>query len=249
MSSSVFTRRQRAVEGQWFNTEERLSIVRHLERMVAEGKIDSAALDAVRRNEKRMGINQMEIIREREFPIFEYKRGHMPLKRPSESYALGTQFSLGRSRWMTGDDASVFSLADGKRLAATPPSTTTNYDNIRMAKIQRAALETPTVAGYRVLPEMTPGRAFLWGTVLAIWGTMGAVSLAAKRLDIHSIEDASSKLREAFKPSVASIKEKFEPLRSSMALESGEQNGMQAGAMDSELVRRLKANLMGSPSS
>jgi hypothetical protein len=40
-------------------------------------------------------------------------------------------------------------VTDGKRLASTPPQSATFYDNIRAQKIQRAALETPTVAGYR----------------------------------------------------------------------------------------------------
>jgi hypothetical protein len=34
MSVNAFTVRQRAAEGHWFNTEDRLAIVRRLERMV-----------------------------------------------------------------------------------------------------------------------------------------------------------------------------------------------------------------------
>ncbi len=31
---------------------------------------------------------------------------------------------------------------------------------------------------------MTPGRAFLWGTILAVWGTMAVVASAKSTLDI-----------------------------------------------------------------
>ena len=40
-------------------------------------------------------------------------------------------------------------VADGKRLAQEPPPSATYYESLRAAKIQRCALETPTVAGYR----------------------------------------------------------------------------------------------------
>ncbi len=34
MSTSAFAARQKAAEGHWFNSEERLAVLRHLERMV-----------------------------------------------------------------------------------------------------------------------------------------------------------------------------------------------------------------------
>lgn len=40
-------------------------------------------------------------------------------------------------------------VADGKRLASEPAPSATYYENIRARKIQRAALEGPTLAGYR----------------------------------------------------------------------------------------------------
>ena len=38
----------------------------------------------------------------------------------------------------------------------------------------------------RLLPELTPGRAMMWGTILAMWGTCAAVALTARQLDIHT---------------------------------------------------------------
>jgi hypothetical protein len=51
----------------------------------------------------------------------------------------------------------------------------------------QAALETPLVSGYRLLPQFTPGRALLWGTILAMWGTAAVVVTAARRLDIQKV--------------------------------------------------------------
>lgn len=116
------------------------------------------------------------------------------------------------------DDVSIFSVADGKRLASTPPSGATYYENLRMNKIQRAALETPTVAGYRLLPEFTPGRAMMWGTILAMWGTGALVATAMKTLDIHGVADASSKIKPLFEPMVEYLRSQLAPLKQVLAL-------------------------------
>lgn len=89
-------------------------------------------------------------------------------------------------RW-TVDDASIFSVDDGKRLAQTPHKPLTFYERIRLEKQQKAALETPLVKGIRLLPEFTPGRAMLWGSILAVWGTAALVVSTAKSLDIKTV--------------------------------------------------------------
>lgn len=89
-------------------------------------------------------------------------------------------------RWTVGD-ASIFSVDDGKRLAQTPHKPPTFYERIRLEKQQKAAIQTPLVKGYRLLPEFTPGRAMLWGTILAVWGTAAVVASTAKSLDIKTV--------------------------------------------------------------
>ena len=42
----------------------------------------------------------------------------------------------------------------------------------------------------RLLPEMTPGRAFLWGSVLAVWGVGALVATTARGLDINNKGEA-----------------------------------------------------------
>lgn len=43
------------------------------------------------------------------------------------------------------------------------------------------------MSGYRLLPQLSPGRAFLWGSILALWGTAGLAMSTARHLDIHSV--------------------------------------------------------------
>lgn len=95
-------------------------------------------------------------------------------------------------RW-TVDDASIFSVDDGKRLAQTPHKPLTFYERIRLEKQQKAAIETPLVKGIRLLPEFTPGRAMLWGSILAVWGTAALVASTAKSLDIKTVRRFVSK--------------------------------------------------------
>ena len=90
------------------------------------------------------------------------------------------------------DDASIFSVADGKKLAQTPHKPPTFYERLRAEKQQRAALETPLVRGMRLLPEFTPGRAMLWGTILAVWGTAAVFASTARSLDIKTVSSAVS---------------------------------------------------------
>lgn len=159
-----------------------------------------------------------QIIKAKDVEVFQYKPGLAPPPRQLERFGqLGSQFSLGRSRWVV-DDVSIFSVADGKRLASTPPSGATYYENLRMNKIQRAALETPTLAGYRLLPEFTPGRAMMWGTILAMWGTGALVATAMRTLDIQGAADASSKIKPLFEPMVDYLRSSLAPLREMLAL-------------------------------
>lgn len=94
-------------------------------------------------------------------------------------------------RWTVGD-ASIFSVDDGKRLAQTPHKPLTFYERIRLEKQQKAAIETPLVKGIRLLPEFTPGRAMLWGSILAVWGTAAIVMSTAKSLNIKTVSQRTS---------------------------------------------------------
>lgn len=63
----------------------------------------------------------------------------------------------------------------------------------RVARAQQVGV---TLYGYKVFPDLTPGRAFMWGSILALWA-VGTVSLASARaLDIHSVRSHPSLQRK-----------------------------------------------------
>jgi hypothetical protein len=62
------------------------------------------------------------------------------------------------SRRWSSDGTSIFSVADGRTLALTPPKEPTHFERIRAERLARAQLETPLVRGLRLMPEYTPGR-------------------------------------------------------------------------------------------
>lgn len=74
----------------------------------------------------------------------------------------------------------MWDVKAGKQLAQTPSKQATWAEEIRAKKIAKAQYESPLVAGYRLLPQFTPGKAFFWGTVLSIWGTAMTTTLLAK---------------------------------------------------------------------
>lgn len=43
------------------------------------------------------------------------------------------------------------------------------------------------VRGMRLLPVFSPGRALLWGTILAAWGTGAVVASSSRALDIRTV--------------------------------------------------------------
>ncbi len=67
---------------------------------------------------------------------------------------------------------------------------------------------------HRVLPEMTPGRALLWGSLLALWGTALTVKVAAAQLGITSAQDAPAVLREVVQPYAQALSARMQPLKS-----------------------------------
>ena len=71
----------------------------------------------------------------------------VPRTSATESWArLGTsKVSFGRARWNVEDGSSIWSVADGKRLAQTPIREPTAFEANRLRKIATASAETPLV--------------------------------------------------------------------------------------------------------
>ena len=214
--------------------------------LLLQGKIARSVLERFRASQE-AGPPTTKLRGNAEF-VFNYTPGVSKLP-PRASYMthfgeLGTQVSLGRGRW-SSDNTSIFSVSDGKRLAQTPPKPLNNYEAIRQTKIVRAQLESPQVAGLRLLPKFTPGRALFWGSVLAAWGTAATVASAARHLGIGSWEEAGPRLREVLTPFAADAEARLAPLRDTLAFTDGK--GFGAEVQRSETVRRLRDVLGGKP--
>jgi hypothetical protein len=144
--------------------------------------------------------------------------------------------------------ASIFSVADGRRLANEPVRHLTAFEAARAARVARHAAadaETALVAGIRLMPIYTPGRALLWGTVLAAWGTAAAVASSARALGVQSAAEAPEALRAHFAPAAARMRSAAEPWKGSLAISGG----LAAAAVNDEgssvsvLSRKLKSRL------
>lgn len=141
--------------------------------------------------------------------------------------------------------ASIFSVADGRRLANEPVRHLTAFEAARAARVARHAAESPLVAGLRLMPVYTPGRALLWGTVLAAWGSAAAVASSARALGVQSVSDAPEALRAYFAPAAERMRFAAEPLKGSFAISGG----AAAAAVNDEassvsvLSRKLKSRL------
>ena len=144
--------------------------------------------------------------------------------------------------------ASIFSVADGRRLANEPVRHLTAFEAARAARVARhatAEAESKLVAGLRLMPIYTPGRALLWGTVLAAWGTAAAVASSARALGVESAADAPEALRAYFAPAAARAREAAEPWKGSLAVSGG----LAAAAVSDEgsavsvMSKKLKSRL------
>jgi len=214
MGGDSWTMRQAAVEGSYFRTESAQATRRHLERMVTEGRAGTEVMEAL----KRLGIQTGDELRARssmpEHRLkFRYQQSEFPAISRSlvHDWKLGTQVSFGPARW-AGGEASVWDVKAGKDLAQTPSKQATWAEELRARKIAKAQYESPVVAGYRWLPQFTPGRAFIWGTILSFWGTAVATTLVAKANGITA-DNIGEKLRLMGQPAKQALKDRLDPMR------------------------------------
>ena len=56
--------------------------------------------------------------------------------------------ALAHRRWTTVD-GSIFDIAEGKRMAQEPAKMATPFERARMARVNKAAIESPLLNGYR----------------------------------------------------------------------------------------------------
>lgn len=249
-----FGARQRALEGGWYRQEDVRNLQRRAERLRAEGKLPN---NVVNNSESLVAsgspytslLDVPSTVNSRracEVP-YAHTPSHLPAPRVSaaEQWArLGTSVSFGRGRW-DADGTSIFAVQTGKEYAQTPQRLPTAFEAKRASKIAKAALETPLVSGYRLLPQLSPGRAFLWGSILALWGTAGLAMSTARHLDIHSAAEAGGKLRQVCEPVGAAAASAFKPLRNALPSVRAQPGSGNEGNSLNELARQLKVKMSG----
>lgn len=218
--------RAKAAEHFFMAREEQHALLRHVERLVSDGKAPQSMLDKLTHNLTRAATHTVPAAFA-EVPttvntkpvgyVYNHVQHGPPRPAPPQSTrpfaGLGSPVSFGSARW-SAHGASVFSVADGKRLAQTPvKETMVPWEQARHSKIVAAARETPLLYGFRVLPELTPGRALFWGSMLAVFGTALTVKLTALQLGITNAEDAPVVMRSLMQPIAQSLRARFLPLK------------------------------------
>lgn len=105
-----------------------------------------------------------------------------------------TGVKLNGSRWSgpgAAEGMSVFDTAAAMELLRNGPEPDTRrLTSAAIAhanRIQRHAQMNATIHGFKLLPDLTPGRAFVWGSFLALWCVGTAAMTTCRSLDIHSV--------------------------------------------------------------
>lgn len=55
------------------------------------------------------------------------------------------------------------------------------------ARVARAQQMGASWLGYKIFPDLTPGRAFMWGSIMAVYAVGAASMVTAQALDIKSV--------------------------------------------------------------
>ena len=138
-----------------------------------------------------------------------------PVHNTFVDYLRVPRVSMGRGRWDVEQGASVFSVADGKRLAtlavdeveAAPKTLSARVALARQVVVESAKVDaTTTASGLRVYPMLNPGRAFMWGTIFAVWGSAFAVLAASKAAGVATVEDLDDFVNRAAQAPVDNFK-------------------------------------------
>jgi hypothetical protein len=208
-----FAQLGRVQESSFFLESEKQALRETLEKLIARGEAPPQALAALQRGPE---------VRTKATELFKFNPNlpEAPLSQTMRPWSMGSRIELGRTKWNL-EGVSIFSVEDGKRLAQTPTKASTAAEARLAARLARAAADSPLVAGYRLLPLLTPNRAFMWGTILAVWSTATITLVGAKRLGITGFENMGERMREALRPYVESAEQAMAPYKVDLAALEG----------------------------
>lgn len=164
-SFAALEARTKAAEHFFIAREEQHALLRHVQRLVDQGKAPASMLSKLQDNLARATTHSQHTVPAAfaDVPttvntkpsgyIYQHVQRGISLPPPpkgAEAYmGMGSAVSFGRGRW-NAHGASIFSVQDGKRLAQTPvKETMVPWEQARHAKIVAASRETPLLFGYR----------------------------------------------------------------------------------------------------
>lgn len=167
-----------------------------------------------------------------------------PLRRPPmnpmfvSNLQLGNKLSVGGAKWIasstTVEGASIFSagsaleLMEGNKSPLLPPQR--SLPKLDLPTVQLGSMRL------KLFPDFTPGRALLWGSLLAVWGTSAVAVRTAKAMGIHSLEDVRSRFGSALAPVRGSMHATLEPFRDTFA-------GSHEAVASSDFSQRLRISM------
>ncbi|KAI7839349.1 hypothetical protein COHA_006875 [Chlorella ohadii] len=198
MSETAFDKRERAEE------EERLAMIKRLEKLVEKGKLSPSALEDVRKatspdvhhaQGKFQGCFQgVEVspgvfkdvpaeLHRREEYVYAHTPTGTPAPKESEierlTVPLHTDMGPGRRAGVqySPGDQSIFALS-GALAEPQAGRALPAHEAARLARIQAVAGEVPSVMGVKLAPPgLSPGRYMVWGSILGVAGAAALVAL------------------------------------------------------------------------
>lgn len=119
---------------------------------------------------------------------------------------------------------SIFDIKGAMSVLSQPPEPTTVTAGMAAlrARVARAQQQSATIAGIRLFPDLTPGRAFMWGTILAVWSVALTSALACRAMDIHSVKDIPVKMKEHLAPVVEWGKASFSSMPEAFSIKDSQ---------------------------
>lgn len=160
-----------------------------------------------------------------------------------------TNMKFNSSRWTRSAEAEGLSIFDMKGAMSAIQDGPDDAAKKRAhpaaiahaARVARAQQMGASWFGFKLFPDLTPGRAFMWGSILAVYAVGASAAICARALDIGSVDDIKVKMQTAFAPYKEALKETGCATRGQMELQKSPE-ALQTMSSFGQNLRRALAN-------